>query len=42
MFFYSTKKDTTDIAEEVYQVITNGILRSKVSNLEKKLKVMNH
>jgi TetR/AcrR family fatty acid metabolism transcriptional regulator len=42
MFFYSTKKDTTDIAEEVYHVITNGILRSKVSNLEKKLKVMNH
>ena len=42
MFFYSTKKDTADIAEEVYYVITNGILSSKVSKLEKKLKVMNH
>ena len=42
MFFYSTKKDTADLAEEVYYVITNGILSSKVSKLEKKLKVMNH
>lgn len=42
MFFYSTKKDTADLAEEVYYVITNGILSSKVSTLEKKLKVMNH
>ncbi len=42
MFFYSTEKNTTDIAEEVYHVITNGILSSKVSNLEKQLKVVNH
>ena len=42
MFFYSTEKNTTDIAEEVYHVITNGILSSKVSNLEKKLKFINH
>ena len=41
MFFYRTEKDTTDIAKEVYDVITNGILSSKVINLEKKLKVMN-
>ena len=41
MFFYRTEKDTTDIAEEVYHVITIGILSSKVINLEKKLKVMN-
>ena len=42
MFFYSTEKNTTDIAEEVYHFITNGILSSKVSNLEKKLKFINH
>jgi TetR/AcrR family fatty acid metabolism transcriptional regulator len=28
MFFYSTEKDTTDLAEEVYYVITNGISNS--------------
>jgi TetR/AcrR family fatty acid metabolism transcriptional regulator len=28
MFFYSTEKDSADIAREVYYVITNGILSS--------------
>ena len=42
MFFYSTKKDTVDLAEEVYYVITNGILNSKLTENEKKLKVMNN
>lgn len=42
MFFYSTKKDTADLAEEVYHVITNGILNSKLTENEKKLKVVNH
>ncbi|NIP39659.1 MAG: TetR/AcrR family transcriptional regulator [Candidatus Dadabacteria bacterium] len=35
MFFYSTQKNTSDIAEEVFNVITNGILNSKVSDYEK-------
>jgi hypothetical protein len=42
MFFYSTEKNTTDIAEEVFNVITNGILNSKLNEYEKGLKVINH
>jgi len=42
MFFYSTEKDTTYIAEEVYYVITNGILNSNINENENKLKAINH
>ena len=42
MFFYSTEKDTTDIAEEVYYVITNGISNPNINKNENKLKAINH
>jgi AcrR family transcriptional regulator len=42
MFFYSTEKGSADIAREVYHVITNGILNSKIKVDESNLKVINH
>ena len=32
MFFYSTQKNTNDIADEVFNVITKGILNSKLND----------
>ncbi|NIP31661.1 MAG: TetR family transcriptional regulator [Candidatus Dadabacteria bacterium] len=41
MFFYSSEKNTSHIAEEVFNVITNGILNSKLTKYVEDLKVIN-
>ena len=42
MFFYSSEKTSSEIAEEVYDVIANGILiKDSILEKDKSLKVMN-